>query len=119
MRPGHGRAVRRWCGTLNQFAQLLAEQNLTSGPVYATTVMKGHEAARMVADVKAQHTIRPMTNAVIAASDKGSVALMVDRLATFYNSDYVTAHQPWIRDIPFEQWRDKKLAEKGWTLNAL
>ncbi|TCN00885.1 hypothetical protein EV294_101335 [Paenibacillus sp. BK033] len=38
--------------------QMLNEKGLTSGPVYATRVLKGYEAARMVADFKAQETIR-------------------------------------------------------------
>ncbi|WEK53296.1 MAG: hypothetical protein P0Y55_11930 [Candidatus Cohnella colombiensis] len=104
---------------MSQFAEMLKAQGLTSGPVFATGIMKGHEAARAVADAKAQETIRLMTDAVITASDKGTVALMVDRLATYYHSDYVTLNQPWIRDIPFEQYRDIKLAEKGMSLNAL
>jgi len=102
-----------------QFAEMLAEAGLKSGPVYATGVIKGREAARMVADAKAQETIRRMTDAVLAESDAGSVAHMIDRLATFYHSDYVTLNQPWIRDIPFAVWRDKKLAEKGMSIDGL
>lgn len=100
-----------------QFADMLAEAGLKSGPVYATGILKGYEVARMVADAKAQETIRPMTDAVIAESDAGSVPHMVDRLATYYHSEYVAANQPWILETPFEVWRDQQLARKGMSLN--
>ncbi|MCA0754875.1 hypothetical protein KP806_07420 [Paenibacillus sp. N4] len=40
-----------------QLSKMLAERGMTSGMVYATGILKGHEAARMVADFKAQETI--------------------------------------------------------------
>lgn len=49
----------------SQFAEMLREQGMTSGPVYATTILKGHEAARMIADAKAQETIRTMTDRIL------------------------------------------------------
>jgi len=56
---------------MSQFAQLLADAGMSSGPVYATGILKGHEAARMVADCKAQHTIRPMTERIELEAEKG------------------------------------------------
>ena len=59
-----------------------------------------------------------MTDAVLLESDKGTPAYLVDRLATFYHSDYVLQNQPWIRETPFEQWRDKELARRGLTIDV-
>jgi hypothetical protein len=101
-----------------QFAELLAEAGLSSGPVYATGILKGHEAARMVADAKSQHSIRPMTERIILEAASDPLSEMVDRLAKYYHSEYVMLNQPWIREVPFEQNRDRKHAEKGMTLNA-
>lgn len=47
------------------FVLMLNQQGLNRGPVYATGIMKGYEAARMIADFKAQETIKPMTDRII------------------------------------------------------
>lgn len=99
-----------------RLAELLQEHGMTSGMVFATGLMKGKDAARMVADAKAQETIRPMTDAVLHADDRGSVADIVDRLGTFYHSEYVKLNQPWVLETPFEQWRDRELAKRGMSV---
>ncbi|OBZ08025.1 hypothetical protein [Bacillus sp. FJAT-26390] len=103
-------------GNLN-FKPMLQAIGLTSGPVYATGLLKGHEAARMVADCKAQETIRAAHAIVISEAEPvGSVAHVVDRLATFYHSEHVKVCQPEILETPFEEWRDRQLAARGIVL---
>jgi hypothetical protein len=46
-------------------SQMLKNKGLSSGPVYATRILKGYEAARMVADFKAQETIRAGHEAIL------------------------------------------------------
>ncbi|SFE42754.1 hypothetical protein SAMN04487969_102467 [Paenibacillus algorifonticola] len=99
-----------------RFADLLAAEGLKSGMVFASPLMKGWEAARAVADFKAQENIRADHNRIIAAAKPGTVGHLVDRLATFYHSEYVKIHQPWVRETPFEEWRDRQLAGKGIVL---
>jgi|GEM_PF-7064876 hypothetical protein len=48
-----------------KFSEMLRDSGMTSGVVYATGLMKGHEAARMIADCKAQETIREMSARVL------------------------------------------------------
>ncbi|WP_441959923.1 hypothetical protein [Paenibacillus sp. TAF43_2] len=68
----------------------------------------------MVADCKAQETIRAAHAIVISEAEPvGSVAHVVDRLATFYHSDHVKACQPWILETPFDEWRDIQLVGMG------
>jgi len=98
------------------FAQMLQKQGLTSGPVFATGLIKCRDMARMIADTKAQETIRADHARVITEAEPGSVAQLVERLSTFYHSDYVKLNQPWLLETPFEQWRDRQLAAKGLTL---
>ncbi|MGM0882564.1 MAG: hypothetical protein ACQEXQ_16175 [Bacillota bacterium] len=98
------------------FNPMLQAVGLKSGPVYATGLLKGREAARMVADFKSQETIHAEHDRVIEAADPGSVAHLMDRLATFYHSEHVEVCQPWIRETPFEEWRDRQLAAKGIVL---
>ncbi|MGG1638262.1 hypothetical protein [Paenibacillus sp. NRS-1760] len=99
-----------------KFAQMLKNRGLTAGSVFVTGLMKGHEAARMVADCKAQETIRAMNDRIIADAEAGGVSHLVERLATFYHSEHVAICQPWILATPFEEWRDKQLAARGITL---
>lgn len=34
---------------------------------------------------------------------------LLERLANFYCSEYVEKNQPWVREIPFDQWLDRQL----------
>ncbi|WP_028562277.1 hypothetical protein [Paenibacillus pinihumi] len=53
-------------------SKLLNANGLTSGPVYATGIMKGWEVARMVADFKAQETIHSMTDRILKEGSDGA-----------------------------------------------
>ncbi|MFC5528441.1 hypothetical protein [Cohnella yongneupensis] len=101
---------------MNQFATMLAEKGLASGPVYVTVVLKGHEAARMVADFKAQHTIRPMTERILVEAASDPLTIMIERLSKLYHSDYVAHNRPEIRAVPYREWLERELAKKGMTL---
>ncbi|WP_307205644.1 hypothetical protein [Paenibacillus harenae] len=70
----------------------------------------------MIADSKAQETIRSEHERIIAAAEPGSTAELVERLSIFYHSEHVKACQPWILETPFEVWRDRQLAAKGIVL---
>lgn len=35
--------------------------------------------------------------------------VLLDKLGEFYCSEYVALNQPWIREIPFEQWVERQL----------
>lgn len=45
--------------------------------------------------------------------DKSRRAVMVDKLAHLYHSDYVAKNEPWVREIPFHEWLNRKLIAKG------
>ncbi|AVG13054.1 hypothetical protein [Paenibacillus larvae] len=47
-------------------SKMLRETGRTSGVVYATGVMKGREVLRMVADCRAQETIRETTARILS-----------------------------------------------------
>lgn len=100
-----------------QFAQMLKNRGLTSGPVFATRLMKGRDILKAIADCKAQDTIRVAHTTIISEAEPvGSIAHLVDRLATFYHSDHVKVCQPEILETPFIEWRDRQLAAKGIVL---
>ncbi len=52
-----------------EFHTLLQDAGLTSGPVYATGLLKGYEAARMIADFKAQETIHADHDRIIREAE--------------------------------------------------
>lgn len=96
---------------------MLKNRGLTSGPVFATGLMKGRDILNAIADCKAQDTIRTTHTTIISEAEPvGSVAHLVDRLATFYHSDHVKVCQPEILETPFIEWRDRQLAAKGIVL---
>ncbi|MBO2943613.1 hypothetical protein JJQ72_06425 [Paenibacillus sp. F411] len=63
-------------------ASALKAQGLTRGPVYATGIMKGYEAARMIADFKAQETIKSMTDRVL--QENGCELDRVEKLGVYF-----------------------------------
>lgn len=95
-----------------QFAQMLKNRGLTAGPVFVTSLMKGHEAARMVADCKAQETIHAMNDRIINEAEAGGDSELIERLSFFYHSDYVKHNQPHILQTPFDEWLKRELAKR-------
>ncbi|URN94530.1 MAG: hypothetical protein NAG76_22380 [Candidatus Pristimantibacillus lignocellulolyticus] len=67
------------------FAQLLHEKGLTSGPVYATGILKGHEAARMVADFFAQETIHAEHDRILTQYGGEAMRISDERLEVLGN----------------------------------
>lgn len=35
----------------------------------------------------------------------------VERMGQFYSSEYVAKNQPWIRELPFHEWLERRRAE--------
>lgn len=96
-----------------QFAEMLQEHGLSSGPVYATGLLKGHEAARMIADTKAQETIGAAHDRIIIETAAEPEGMLIERLSRFYHSDYVKHNQPWVRKIPFADWLQRQLRRRA------
>lgn len=63
-----------------KFKPMLEAIGLTSGPVYATGLLKGRDAARMVADCKAQETIHADHDRILANQYLGAKVEDVQRL---------------------------------------
>lgn len=102
-----------------QFAQMLNDTGLSSGPVYATGLLKGRDAALMVADCKAQHTIRPMTSRIVLEAASDPLTIAIEKLSKFYHSDYVKYNRPEILTVPYREWLDRELAQKGMAIREL
>lgn len=41
------------------------------------------------------------------------MARLTERLATFYHSKYVAKNQPWVLEIPFDQWLRRQFMRIG------
>jgi len=95
-----------------EFAEKLEAKGLKSGLVYVSPLMKGHEAARMVADCMAQEDIRAAHKRVIEEAEPASENDLIERLSRFYHSEHVKVCQPWILETPYDKWLARELAKR-------
>jgi hypothetical protein len=45
-------------------------------------------------------------------------AHLIDRLGTFYHSEYVGKNQPWVRQTPFDAWLKREMFKRGYIIHA-